>query len=412
MKPFQKVIAVILAVIFVVSMASCTPISLSKEWCYKYGDTQYDIGVYIYSLYSAYTAAESYAKDAKGYKEGESFLDLEIKDDDGKKAVARDWILEKAEESARQLVVIDKLVKDNGATWDEAAMTSAKQTAQDAWDMGPYAMYGQNYYNPLSKQLEPYGVSFDSFVQLYASQMGNTPYTLKTSAVFDTIYAKGGSDEVPDKELGEYFLKNYVDYSYIPVKLYDSTTGEDGNSTNKKFSDKKTKKVNDALKGFVDDINNGSADFDAIAKKCEDKYGVTSDEEVKNRVDASDTLKSQDEEVYNSVTKLKNGKAELITKDADGDAPTAYIIVKNDINKDKKTYVSGDQRASVLQNMKGDDFKKLMSKEAKALDKDKKFEENSGAIDKYDPSMFYEKPEETTAADDSDDSGDSSDSES
>lgn len=404
MKPFQKVLAAILAVVIVVSMASCANISLTKEWSYKYGDTQYDIGVYIYSLYNAYLSAENYAKDAKGYKEGESFLDLKITDDDGKKAVARDWIIDKAKELARELVALDKLVKTKGATWDEATMTAAKQTAQDAWDMGPYAMYGQNYYNPLSKQLEPKGISFESFEQLFTSQAGNTPYSVKTAALFDAYYDKGGSDEVSDKDLETYFLKNYIDYSYIPVKLYESTTGDDGNSTNKAFSDKKKKTINSVLKGYVEEINNGKSNFSDIAKNCEKKYSVTSDEEVKNRVDALDTLKSQDEDVYKSVTKLKNGKAALITKDSDGDAPTAYIIVRNDINKDKKDYVSGEQRKGVLQNMKSDDYKKEMAAQAKALDKDKKFKQNTSVIDSYKPDMFYEKPEETSesGADDSD----------
>lgn len=411
MKPIQKVLAAILAIVIVVSMASCANVSLTKQWSYKYGDTQYDIGVYIYSLYNAYLSAQNYAQDVDGYKEDESFLDLKITDDDGKKAVARDWILEKAAETARELVALDKLVDEKGATWDEATMTSAKQTAQDAWDMGPYAMYGSDYYNPLSKQLEPYGVSFDSFVQIFVSQSGNTPYSIKTSAVFDKFYAKGGSDEVTDKELEEFFLKSYLDYSYIPVKLYESTTGDDGSSENKAFSEKKTKKIKDTLEGYVDEINKGTSEFSDIAKNCEEKYGVTSEEEVKDRVDVSETLKSQDEDVYNAVNKLKNGKAQLITKDEDGDAPTAYIIVKNDINSVKKDYVSGDNRTSVLQNMKGEDFKDLMAKQAKNLDKDKKFEQNDGAIDSYDPNMFFEKPEDTTSSDgESDDEGEDSES--
>lgn len=396
MKPFQKVLAAVLAVIIAVSMASCVPVSLSKEWSYKYSDKQYDIGVYIYALYSSYLTAQSYAKDTKGYKEDESFLDLTIKDDDGKKAVARDWILDQAKEAGRELVAVDKLIKEKGSTWDEATMKSALQTTKDAWDMGPYASYGQNYYNPLSKELEPYGVSFDSFKQLYASQMGSSPYTVKTAALFDSYYAKGGSDEVSDKDLAAYFLKNYVDYSYIPVKLYDSTTDDSGNSKNKAFSSKKTKKIQSVLKGFAEDINKGTADFDAIAKKCEKKYGVTSEEEVKNRVDALKSLKSSDAEVHKAVKDLKNGKAVFITKDTDGDAPTAYIIVKNDINGDKKEYVSGTNRSSVLQNMKSDDFKKVLKDEAKKLSKDKKFSENESYIDKYKPDMFYEKPEETS----------------
>lgn len=400
MKPIKKIVAALLAVVIVVSMAvSMASCSLTKEWCYKYGEKEYSIGVYIYSLYNAYLTAENYAKDAKGYKEGESFLDLKIKDDDGKTAVARDWIKEKASETSRELVALDKLVKETGAKLDKETMKAAEQTVKDAWDMGPYAMYGANYYNPMSAQLEPYGVSYESFRQIYVSQTGNTPYSVKSAAVFDKFYAKGGSEEVSDKELTEYFVKNYADYSYIPVKLYESKTGEDGNSTNTKFSDKKTKTIKETLKGYVEDINSGKSDFDDAAKNCEKKYSVTSEEEVKNRVDNLDTLKSQDEEVYKSVKKLDNGKAEFVIKDEKGDAPTAYIIVKNDINNDKKTYISGDQRESVLQSMKGDDFKDMMKKEAKDLSKDSKFQENDGAMNSYSPDMFYEKPEETTSSD-------------
>ena len=87
MRTFKRVLAAVIAVVLVLSVASC---SLTKEWSYQYGDKTYDIGVYIYALYSSYTTAQTYAADAKGYKENESFMDLKIKDSDGKKAVARD----------------------------------------------------------------------------------------------------------------------------------------------------------------------------------------------------------------------------------------------------------------------------------------------------------------------------------
>lgn len=395
MKPFQKVIAALLAVIFVVSMASCAPVSLSKDWCYKYGDTKYDIGVYIYSLYNAYKSAEQYAQKAKGYKEGESFVDLEITDDDGKKAKASDWILEKADESTRELIVIDKLIAEKKVKLDKDALAQAEEVAQNLWDIGPSAAYGG--YDPMSKTLEPYGVSFESFSKECISTSGNTPYSLKYSALFDALYGQGGSEEVSDKELSDFFLKNYVSYNSIPVKLYDSKTDDQGNPTNTKYDDKKTKEIKDTLEGYVDEINNGSSGFSDIAAKCEKKYSVTTEEEEKDTVKFADSFKTEDEDKYNSVTKLKNGKAELIVEGDDGDTPTAYIIVKNDIAKSSEEYLQ-TSRASVLQQMKSDDFKDLLKKEVKALEKDKKYEKNDSAIDKYDPDLFYEEPEETTAA--------------
>ena len=76
----------------------------------------------------------------------------------------------------------------------------------------------------------------------------------------------------------------------------------------------------------------------------------------------------------------------------------AYVVVKNDIKTSVDEYVKGTQRASVLQNMKGDDFKDLLKDTADSLKKDKKFSKNDGATGAYDPNMFYEKPEPTTSA--------------
>ena len=110
--------------------------------------------------------------------------------------------------------------------------------------------------------------------------------------------------------------------------------------------------------------------------------------------------------MFAAVKGLKVGKASVIVTGTDGDTPVAYVIVKNNVEKDTNEYISGSNRVGVLQNMKSDDFRDIVSKEAKALDKDDKFEKNEGAINGYKPEMFYEKPDKTTSDDDSDDSDD------
>ena len=49
MKPFKKVLAALFAAVIAVSAASCTPMSLTKDWAYEYKDDvfekQYDIGM-------------------------------------------------------------------------------------------------------------------------------------------------------------------------------------------------------------------------------------------------------------------------------------------------------------------------------------------------------------------------------
>jgi hypothetical protein len=95
---------------------------------------------------------------------------------------------------------------------------------------------------------------------------------------------------------------------------------------------------------------------------------------------------------------MSNGKAKLVVVGEDGDSPTAYIAVKNDLNKDIDSYIKNDSnRSSVLQKMKNEDLKKLLEKTGKDLKKSDALQINEGAINKYQPEMFYEEPEETTA---------------
>lgn len=395
MKPFHKIIAALMAVVLAASAAGCVPMSLSKEWGYQYSDKtldkKYDIGIYIYSLYQAYNQAASYAKDAKGYKENEPFTDLKIKDDDGKTAVAKTWIKDKAEETMLNLIALDYLCAKDEATWDEANMKSAVSSAKDAWEMGPYVSYG--YYQPISDEVEKYGVSLESFTYAYGRA------GVKQTALFNKYYGKDGIKEVTDKELTKYFVKNYVDYSYIPVNLYKSSTDKDGNSTSKKFGDKKIKKIKSELEELAEAISDGSTTFAKAATQCEKKYDTATADEVKNQVSTKSELKSNNADIYNAVTKLSKGKAKVVVVGESGDSPIAYIAVNNDINKDVDTYIKNDSnRTSVLQGMKSEELTDTIEKTAKQLKKSKSLTVNEGVINSYDAGMFYEKPEETTAS--------------
>ncbi len=395
MKPFHKILAAVLAVVLLASAAGCVPFSLTKEWGYKYSDKtlnkKYDIGMYIYSLYQAYSEAKTYAEKAKGYKENEPFVDLKITDSDKKKAVAKDWIKKKADENMLGVIAVDYLFNKYGATYDEAEMKTADKTAQDSWDMGPYANYG--YYQPIKEQVEKFGVSEPSYA--YVSSKAS----VKQTALFNKLYEKGGTQEVKDKELSDYFLKNYVDYSYIPVHLYKSSTDSSGNAKSEKFKADKIKKIKSELQAIVDDLANGSTTLDKAAEKCEKDYAVTATDEVKDKVSTKEELTSTNADVAKAVENLKNGEAKLVVVGEKGDSPTAYIVVKNDLNKDVKKYTTaGTERTGVLQKMKGDALTDLIKKTGKDLKKSKALSINEGVVNSYDPGMFYEKPEETTAA--------------
>ena len=98
MKPYAKIGSLLLALIIAVAAVGCTPISLNAEWAYRTDKVELPIGVYSYSLKTAYSQAQNYASKLASYDEAsDSWLDLEITDDDGDKAIARDWIKNEAE---------------------------------------------------------------------------------------------------------------------------------------------------------------------------------------------------------------------------------------------------------------------------------------------------------------------------
>lgn len=396
MKPFKKVIAIVLALVLIASVAGCTPISMSKEWSYDYNDDtlseQLDIGVYIYSLYQAYNTAQTYAEKSKDYKEGESFLDLEITDDDGNKAVAKDWIKTEAEKISVSLLAIDYMVNKYDATWDEASMSSAETQTKNTWEMGPYASYG--YYQPLKDELEPKGISYESF------EKSSYVASVKQDAIFDVLYNKGGEKAVADKDLEKYFLNKYVDYSYIPVNMYTSESNDAGESTSVAFGKKKIDSTVDKLNDYANKINSEGLSFDKAVEGCAGDLDISEDSAVKDTIEPLSTTKSSNSDIAKALKSLKANEAKVITVGEGTDSPIAYLVFKGDINAEAKDYLKdSNNHKSVLQNMKSEEFTEYLEEVTEELLKSDALTKNSGAIDKYDPAIFYEKPEETTASD-------------
>lgn len=267
MKPSVKIGSLLLAVVMILSAFFVSGCSLNKEWSYKTSDKELSIGVYIYALDVAYSQAETYAKKLDDYDSTkDSWLDMEITDDDGNTKVAKDWIKEQAETMCLSFLVVDQQLDKEGASVDEATMQSADDQAETYWNVGQYAQYG--YVMPMKDDLEPFGISLESF------KYCTTEYSTKQSALFNARYGKGGSKEVSDSELTKYFTENYVDYKYLPVNLYTSSADESGKSVNTALSDDDAKKITDELDGYADAINKSDMKFEGAVEKYMDKNSI------------------------------------------------------------------------------------------------------------------------------------------
>ncbi len=382
MKHFTKLLAVILCMVIALSTAAC---SMTPQWSYKVegSDDELAIGVYIYALYNAYTAAQSYAQETDAYNaetglyNGEkSFLNVEITDNDGKKAVAEQWILDEADNTMKTLLAIEGEFDRLGATMDEAA---AKKSAQESWELGPYAMYGEQYINPLRDVFEPLGVSYDSFEYFFITSS-------KQQAVFEKLYYEGGEKAVSDEELTKYFTENYTSYTYFNTNLYtteqvsDSETGE--LSSNKAMSKTEIAKNENNYKGFVNEINAGKS-IDDVVKSYMKKYELESDTSVSNVEILEDS--SIGEDLVAAIKELKEGKASYKII-GEGDTKTIYFFYKEPIKNEVKDYIGDDaKRDSVLQNMKSEEFLDYIQKLADSIKVTV-----SDSVSEYSPSMFEE----------------------
>lgn len=391
MKQSVRIGSLLLAVLMLMSAIFVSGCSLNKEWSYKTSDEELAIGVYIYSLDVAYSQAESYAKKLDDYDSTkDSWLDMEITDDDGTKAVAKDWIKEQAELMCLSYLVVDQQLETEGASVDEATMENAKKQAETYWNVGQYAQYG--YVKPMKDDLEPYGISFESF------EYCTTEYSSKQSALFIALYNEGGSKAVSDDELTKFFVDNYVDYSYLPVNLYTTTSDDSGKSSNTALSDEDAKKLTDELDGYAESINSSDLSFADAVKAYMDKNSVESDPS-KTSTEQLDQF-SMGDELKEALTKLDNKKATTV-KVGTGDSAIYYLLVKNDIADAAASYLGDENNhTSVLTAMKQDEFTDYI----KGLTKELDYEANTSVLDSYKPNMFFKAVESTTAAQNSEDS--------
>lgn len=391
MNRIKKLTAVILAFAMVLALASCTtPISLTKEWSFKNSTEELPIGVYIYSLYTAYNQASTYAKDAEGYDAAKSFMDLTIKDEDGKESVAKDWILTQAKKITKSILAIDTELEKMGVTASPDQVELAKENSKIDWEQGgQYASYyAQMGYQmtPYKNILEPYGISFESYHKsTYLAQV-------MQDTLFRAIYDEGGTKAVSDEDLQKFFLDNYTDYSYFQVDFKKSSTDKDGNATSVAMTDKEKKAVKKNLDKYVSLINKDGKDYKAAVDQYMKDYKdtVTTDPTVSATeiVDKSSSLTNDD--LKAAIKKLETGKATVVSS-GEGENEVCYVVYKGDIKKSE--YIKNN-RVSVVAAMKIDEFNSFVDEITEKVE----FEENTSAISRYNPTMFEDFSNVTTTS--------------
>lgn len=356
MKNLRKITALLLAVIMVASLCACSsiPKSSKAEWGYKADNREYPIGVYVYSLFSAYNQAYSVISQAQGDKfDAEaSILNIESTFDEAKgNELCLDWVLEEADYITKNLIALDNVIAEKGIELDPEVEAAAYEQARKDWYLGSYyeeyMSYGYSA-TPYKDMLEPYGVSFDSFYQ--SSYLAS----VKQNAIFDYFYSKGGEKEVPESEMKDYFEDNYTSYSYFTANLYESTTDSTtGETVNKALSADEQKKLKDDLDLYVKMIAQGSS-FEDVSKVYTAAAELSANPAVSNIENLDNT--SLGIEVAEALEGMKDGKAKVIYVGQE-DTTTAYFLYKKPITQETTKYIASEANYdALLQEMRSEEF--------------------------------------------------------
>ncbi len=369
MKILQKSVAAVAAALIVGSaLAGCTQATIfgsypqDLSWSYKDDASTLSIGGYIYYNYSAFTAASQKVENGTG-----DFLDQKLKNDDGKEVTAKEYIDQVTEDACKNYIYVNKVFKDKKLSLTAEEISSYKKNADSYW----------TYYKTVFEKL---GVSKDSFVS------AGYENSAKLEAIFKSIYGEGGEKEVSTADMQKYYEDNYVNYSYLSVPLYDTSTDSNNQSTNTKKSDADIKKIKSNLEKYAADINNGTSYADEVKVYMKD-YNIQSDPTIS----ATNILKNAGlgEDIEKAIESLKDGQAKYITVGEGGDSATCYLIYRGNIKDESKKLASDENtKYSVLVNMKSEEFQKDMKEQAKNV----KCEVNTAAIEKYPCTNYITEP--------------------
>lgn len=378
MKTLKKALAIVLAVVFVLSLAACHP---KDEVAISAGDYKITSAMYSYFL----TMADSEAKniintDDKYDTKAKGFSYYKQKIDD---KPFETYVKDLAVENCLRYIVLEKLSKESELKISDKDKEGWESTADYYWN---YA------YGPV---LIENGVGYATYKKIFMNDALYNEY-------FEFTYGKGGEKEISVDSIKKAMQENY---SAVYMITHDYSKEEKPN----------VETISKSLDKYVASLKDGKAFVDVLAEYNKDNKKETSSsttsstttstttpsattsttsttassttsssqkEEEKKPKDSNITILSKYEDTYAAtlfekyadVEKLKADEVALIHNE---DAKAYYIVVKKDINADE--YYLDDLTDEIRYLLKSDEFDKFIKDTASKLD----YEVNKYAVNQF-----------------------------
>ncbi len=168
------------------------------------------------------------------------------------------------------------------------------------------------------------------------------------SALLTSLYAEGGTEEIPDKKIKEYFYSQYI--AFQAITGYLTQTDENGNLI--KLEDKQVKELKEEFAQMSKQIQGGTDINDVKASYLKAHGYEPSDAEITvYRKDGAFFPKN----FFDSASKLSFNKPGVISSDSH-----IFLVVLKDMSKDEDTYYN-KYKDLCLKELANESFNKKIS---------------------------------------------------
>lgn len=345
MKRFKKAAALLLVVLTVLSLSSCSKVG---KWIAKTDEAEVPIGLYISSLSNYYAYATYMVEDKEKSPIGQM---VEITDEETEEKEKRDaveWIQEMAMENCIAILNLMHRCNEVGITLNEEEKASVDAATQTKWNE-----QGESY--------EKNGIAMSSVRLIFE-------YQALTLKYFEYLYgAEGTKEAISDEAAKEYYVDNYSYIDYFRVYLGNYKENSDDYEDRVEFADDLSQKIHTGKLTLEDALKEYNAEF-------KENRTITT-ERKETKVDYK-------EDFYKKFSALKaEGCTSFIYDNY------LYVLVKNDVEKD--TEYMENNLADVRMQMKSEEFSNFLMEQVDELE----YTVNEEAKKKYSPKWMEKQME-------------------
>ena len=361
MKNIKRILAVVLACLFVAGLTACHK---KGEIAVKVGDKEFTSGYYACALYFADGEARQKVYDQVSEEGGDtSNIDYFSRQIDGKSYV--DWVKEEAIKDIKKAAASKIYCEKAGIELDESAKNSAVSYAESYW----------SYY---SETFTKNGFSKETLTAFLTDQSYNDLY-------FDHIYGAEGEKAVTEEQLKAHLSENLLIADIIEA---DFTDLEEEQITEK----------TEQLNGYLNDLNSGkrtfeeiNAEYNGTDDEAEDTAEETANEDGIEASGPADSLAKligkpdtdyagTYSDYFEEILAMQTGEVKIIDKP---DNAGKLLVVKKDILEDPYYLSTYDE--TFRHSIADEDFDKDVEDYANTL----YFESIAYAVNRFDVKKIY-----------------------